>query len=80
MQEMFDNFMFVQSLTTPGGHTTTGISQTEDGIFLKWIEDTDPDQVYSMRIAESDATDILDSLRLALQMISKAMKLGEVVC
>jgi len=74
-----DKFLFIQTLDTPGNHSTVGMTKTNDGIFLKWMEDVD-DEVVQVQICDSDANDILNSIKLTQQMIDKAARLGELSC
>jgi hypothetical protein len=80
MYEMFNDFIFVQTLTTKDSNTITGMSQNHDGIFLKWINEDEPDAVHSVRISTHDASDVLKAINLTLQVLKKAMALGEPVC
>jgi hypothetical protein len=74
-----DKFLFIQTLDTPEKHITVGMTQTNDGIFLKWMEDVD-DEIVQVQICDSDANDILNSIKLTRQMIDKAARLGELSC
>jgi hypothetical protein len=80
MDKMFNDFLFVQTLTTREANTITGMAQNEDGIFLNWINDDEPEVVRSVRISNHDADDVLRAVNLTLQLVKKAMTLGEPVC
>jgi len=78
-----DDFLFMQTLTTPTGSTHISMirSQDEDGedaIYLNKL--MDDESVLSLQIQTADANDILQALIKVNQMMHKAVVLGEVAC